>query len=225
SGAFPASWAGGLFHPLPPGPAPGAGAERADWRAAAAPCPLARASGESSPPPPSAGSAGGPGCLSRGHSRHAAVPTQITKRGPRSAGPRCRSPSRRLPPHAPRVRDPPPGLRGPCPARPLLPRSDRAARRAERPCPPKWELVPRPASPRVPLSEGKELSAHTSCETRVGGGVSEPGAARLGVLGAREGRGVAPELPGASVGAGPLFLKDTAQARKRKEKKKSPLQT
>ena len=60
------------------------------------------------------------------------------------------------------------------------PTPDRTACRAELPDPPKWVLRPGPALPPVPLSPVKELSAHTSSETRGGGGVSESRAATLG---------------------------------------------
>lgn len=182
AGAFPASRAGGLLHPLPPGPVPpargrGCGKQRPGahnrQRPAATAFPPEGGLRESSVPP-AAGGGGRPPRRSRGDFPITpAGRERITKRDPRTVKPR--SPESFPPPPSsrPRIQEDPP-----CPPHDL-PSRGRALHshtpncttyKAELLGPPKWVLRPGPALPPVPLSTVKELSAHTSYETRGGGG-------------------------------------------------------
>lgn len=99
-----------------------------------------------------------------------ASPKRITKRESRTVKPR--SPESLPPPSSsrPRIQETPhSGLpSGGCALHSDTPNC--TAYRAELPNPPKWVLRPGPALPPAPLSIVKELSAHTSYETRGGGG-------------------------------------------------------
>lgn len=222
SGAFPASRAGGLLHPLPPGPMLLA----RGWR-----CRNRRPGGHSLHRLSATVfllEGGLPQVLSTPQDREGretlcplfpegdfpvtpASPKQITKRIPHAD-----KPTESFPPPSssrPQILETPPcGLLPPPTDAPFTPLLIVQAYRAERPNPPKWVLRPGPALPPVPLSPVKELSAHTSSETRGGGGVSEARDATLGADVAPEGPDLTPELPRACFGPRPLFFKDMAQA-------------
>lgn len=165
SGAFPASWAGGLLHPLPPRPTPLALGwrfrdRRPSWhslhRLSVTALPLeggllqvlsAPQDGEGRETPCRL-------CPEGNFPITPASPKQITKRIPRTDKPRS---TESFPPPSssrPRVQETP--LRPPPPSHGCVlhsPTADRTACRAELPRPPKWVLRPGPALPRCPYPQ------------------------------------------------------------------------
>lgn len=122
---------------------------------------------------------------------HPPARSEFTKRDPRSP-----PSSRRPPPLPPEYTRPPSGLPptdAPCtPTRLTAQLPGRAPRSS------KMGAPGRPARPPAPLCTAREPSAHTSCETRGGGGVSAWRGAVLGAEVAVEGPGPVRELPGTS---------------------------
>lgn len=202
--------AGGLLHPLPPGPTPwargwGCGhrrpGEHCRSRSAVAVFPPREASRESSAPPGRGTEGDPPPPLPCGDFPVTpAGPERINKK--ENLAPRSLSAALLLRP--PEYKGPPSGL--PPTDAPFAPAllvaqlPGRAPRSSKMGAPGRPALLP--AAPRP--AAGREPSARTSWETRGGGGVSAPRGAASGAEVAAQGLGPGPELPGPCPGPRPL---------------------